>query len=51
MDEKRRLESDLERLRTIKEQVPRGVKSERWHREHTDTLKRRVDETAKKLGL
>lgn len=51
MDEKKRLASDLERLRTIREQVPSGVKSERWHREHTDRLKRRVDETAKKLGL
>lgn len=51
MDEKKRLASDLERLRTIREQVPSGVKSERWHREHTDRLKRRVDETAKKLNL
>ncbi len=51
MDERRRLDSDVERLRVIREQVPRGVKSEKWHREHTDNLKRRVDETAKKLGL
>lgn len=51
MDEKKRLACDLERLRTIKEEVPRGVKSERWHIEHTDRIKRRVDETAKKLGL
>lgn len=45
------LKSDLIRLQTIKEQVPRGVKSEAWHIRHTDTIKRRVDETAKKLGL
>ncbi len=51
MDEKKQLASDLERLRTIREQVGRGVKSERWHQEHTDRIKLRVDETAKKLGL
>lgn len=51
MDERKRLDCDLERLRTIREQVARGVRSERWHREHTDAIKRRVDETAKKLNL
>jgi hypothetical protein len=51
MDERRRLAADLERLRTIKEQVPREVKTERWHIEHTDRIKRRVDDTAKKLDL
>lgn len=43
------LRTDLKRLEVIQEQVPRSAKGQNWHREHTDRLKRRVDEVARKL--
>lgn len=43
------LRTDLERLKVIQEQVPRSAKGQNWHREHTDRIKRRVDETARRL--
>lgn len=43
------LATDLRRLKAIQEQVPRSAKGQNWHREHTDRIKRRVDEVARKL--
>lgn len=43
------LRTDLKRLEVIQEQVPRSAKGQNWHREHTDRIKRRVDEVARKL--
>jgi hypothetical protein len=45
----RRLRDDLERLRVIREDVPKHKREQEWHRQHTDRLKREVDDLARKL--
>ena len=48
-NEEKRLAANLERLRTIEQDVESRVKRERWHIEHTDRLKRETEELIKKL--
>ena len=45
------LRTDQRRLRTIQEGLSRSDREQQWHREHTDRIKRRIDETAKRLDL
>lgn len=45
----RLLRDDLARLDTIRHGLSPHQREQEWHRQHTDRIKRRVDETAKRL--